>query len=69
MQLQPNEPLSVHDAELIPLDGLVRTHWTLAICVICGHEQPRGEHARAVCPGCGAQLRSFALYRDLRAER
>jgi predicted RNA-binding Zn-ribbon protein involved in translation (DUF1610 family) len=47
----------------------VRTHWSLAVCVVCGHEQPRGEHNRATCPGCGAQLRIFALYRDLHAER
>jgi predicted RNA-binding Zn-ribbon protein involved in translation (DUF1610 family) len=51
------------------LDGLVRTHWSLAVCVVCGHEQPRGEHSRASCPGCGAQLRIFALYRELRAVR
>ena len=51
------------------LYGLVRRHWSLAVCVVCGHEQPRGEHSRASCPGCGARLRSFALYRDLDAER
>jgi hypothetical protein len=51
------------------LHGLVRTHWSLAVCVVCGHEQPRGEHNRATCPGCGAQLRVFPFYRDLHAER
>ena len=51
------------------LDGLARTHWSLAVCVVCGHEQPRGEHNRASCPGCGAQLRIFALYRELHAVR
>jgi len=51
-----------------PIDGLVRTHWSLAMCVVCGHEQPRGERSRASCPGCGAQLRTFPLYRELRAE-
>ena len=50
-----------------PLHGLVRTHWSLAICVVCGHEHPRGEHNRATCPGCGAQLSVFPLYRDLQA--
>src|SRR5450759_4450608 len=30
-----------------PVDGLVRTHWTLAVCVVCGYEQPRGERCRA----------------------
>ena len=58
----------VDSRELQPVDGLERTHWTLAVCVVCGHEQPRGEHCRATCPGCGAQLRSFPLYRQLRAE-
>ena len=56
------------EEERVCVDGLVRTHWVLAVCVVCGHEQPRGEHARQTCPGCGAQLRSFALYRELRAE-
>jgi len=51
-----------------PVDGLVRTHWSLAVCVVCGHEQPRGERSRASCPGCGAQLRNFPLYRGPRAE-
>jgi hypothetical protein len=53
--------------DTVPVAGVIRTHWTLAVCVVCGHEHPRGEHSRACCPGCGAQLRVFALYRDLRA--
>jgi hypothetical protein len=54
-------------ADAVPVTGVIRTHWTLAVCVVCGHEQPRGERCRASCPACGAQLRMFALYRDLRA--
>ena len=69
MALQANEPASSEDLELIPLDGLVRTHWSLAVCVVCGHEQPRGERCRATCPGCGAQLHTFRLYRALRADQ
>ncbi len=46
MQLQPNEPLSVHDAKLIPLDGLVRTHWTLAGAGLW----PRSERAMSTVP-------------------
>ena len=41
----------------------------LLVCVVCGHEQPHGERHRATCPGCGATLNSFALYRDLRVGR
>ena len=48
------------------LDGLVSTHWALAICPGCGHEQPHGENHRATCPGCGTPLLSFPLYRELR---
>jgi len=39
----------------------------LAIYVVCGHEHPHGERHRATCPGCGATLNSFPLYRDLQA--
>jgi rubrerythrin len=67
MLLHRNPP-QVDDPERVPVDGLVRTHWALAVCVVCGHEQPRGERSRASCPGCGAQLRTFPLYRGLRAE-
>jgi len=61
-----SQPVQAADRESV--DGLVRTHWSLAVCVVCGHEQPRGERNRASCPGCGAQLRTFPLYRALRAE-
>ncbi len=65
MQLDRNLPAADDD---VRVDALVRTHWSLAVCVVCGHEQPRGEQCRASCPGCGAQLRIFALYRDLQAQ-
>jgi predicted RNA-binding Zn-ribbon protein involved in translation (DUF1610 family) len=66
MSPHPNPQESV-PADMLPVAGVIRTHWTLAVCVVCGHEQPRGEHSRASCPGCGAQLRVFTLYRDLHA--
>ena len=69
MQLQADEPRGSEDGERVPVDGLVRTHWTLVVCVVCGHEQPRGERCRASCPGCGAHLHAFRMYRALRAER
>ena len=53
----------------LPVAGLVRTHWVLSVCVVCGHERTHGERHHATCPTCGAQLRSFALYRDLQAGR
>jgi predicted RNA-binding Zn-ribbon protein involved in translation (DUF1610 family) len=67
--LADHRPPAESSADAQPVAGLVRTHWVLSVCVVCGHEQPRGENSRATCPGCGAQLRSFALYRDLRASR
>jgi hypothetical protein len=62
----PHSNRETLDGERVPVDGLVRTHWALAICAACGHEQPHGENHRATCPGCGAQLHAFALYRELR---
>jgi hypothetical protein len=67
--LADRRPPAESSADAQPVAGLVRTHWVLSVCVVYGHEQPRGENSRATCPGCGAQLRSFALYRDLRASR
>ena len=62
-------PASSPPPESERLHGLVRTHSSLAVCVVCGHEQPHGERHRATCPGYGATLNSFPLYRDLHAER
>jgi predicted RNA-binding Zn-ribbon protein involved in translation (DUF1610 family) len=50
-----------------PVGGLIRTHWVLSVCAVCGHEQPRGENSRHTCPTCGAALLAFPLYRDLTA--
>ena len=68
MLLQRNQPSSP-PPDALPVAGLVRTHWVLSVCVVCGHERPHGERHRATCPTCGAQLRSFPLYRDLQAKR
>ncbi len=65
MYLQANSPPAADDSR--PLAGVLRTHWMLAICVVCGHENVHAERHRATCPGCGATLNSFQLYRDLQA--
>ena len=62
-------PPSSPPLDAVPVAGLVATHWVLSVCVVCGHERPHGERHRASCPICGAQLRSFPLYRDLHARR
>ncbi len=46
MQLQPNGPLSVPDAELAPVDGLVRTHWTLAAWGFSSNRGDSGDSER-----------------------
>ena len=66
MLLHRNPP-AVEQSDAEPLTGLVRTHWMLALCVVCGHQRVHGERHRPTCPGCGATLHSFALYRDLHA--
>lgn len=53
-----------------PVDGLVRTRYTLVVCVVCGHERVHTARQETSCPQCGASARrSFALFRDLREER
>ena len=53
-----------------PVDGLVRTRYTLVVCVVCGHERIHAPQQETSCPQCGASARrSFALFRDLREER
>jgi rubrerythrin len=69
MRLQRSRPAPDAAPDAEPLGGLVRTHWMLALCVVCGHERVHGERARATCPTCGATLHSFPLYRDLHARR
>jgi hypothetical protein len=66
MQLHRNATLA-HDA---PIDGLVRTRYTLVVCVVCGHERVHTALQETSCPECGGSAsRSFALFRDLREER
>ena len=69
MLLHRNQPSPSPPPDAVPVAGLIRTHWVLSVCVVCGHERPHGERHRATCPTCGAQLRSFPLYRDLQAGR
>ena len=53
-----------------PVEGLVRTRHTLAVCVVCGHERIHTPRQETSCPDCGASgHRSFALFRDLREEQ
>jgi hypothetical protein len=68
MVLHRNQPSSP-PLDALPVAGLVRSDWVLAVCVVCGHERSDGERDRASCPRCGAQLHSFPLYRDLHAGR
>jgi rubrerythrin len=67
--LAHRSPPPLEPADARPLAGLVRTHWMLAVCIVCGHERVHGERCRASCPTCGAALHSFTLYRDLHAGR
>jgi rubrerythrin len=56
-------------AETAPVDGLVRTRYTLVVCVVCGHERIHTPRNETSCPQCGASARrSFALFRDLRED-
>lgn len=62
-------PVDVPSFGETPVDGLVRTHWTLGVCVVCGHEHPPAGSAaepaaQAAAPSCGRSR----LYRQLRAE-
>ena len=54
-------------AEQAPIDGLIRTRYTLEVCVVCGHERVHTPRQESSCPECGASAhRSFALFRELR---
>ena len=60
---------NAHRAEQAPVDGLIRTRYTLVVCVVCGHERIHTPRHGTSCPQCGASARrSFALFRDLREE-
>jgi predicted RNA-binding Zn-ribbon protein involved in translation (DUF1610 family) len=53
-----------------PVEGLVRTRYTLVVCVACGHDRIHTPRQQTSCPECGASAwRSFALFRDLREEQ
>ena len=66
MHRQPN----VRGAEQAPIDGLIRTRYTLDVCVVCEHERVHTPRAETSCPGCGGSAhRSFALFRGLREEQ
>lgn len=66
MQTQPN----ASNAPDALVEGLVRTHYTLLVCVVCGHERIHAPRQETCCPECGASARrSFALFRDLRQEQ
>lgn len=63
MQLHRN----AHGADQAPVDGLIRTRYTLDVCVVCGHERAHTPRAETSYPECGASARrSFALFRGLR---
>ena len=62
MQPQGNAPC----ADEAPVDGLVRSRYTLEVCVVCGHERVHTPRAETSCPECGGTVRrSFALFRGL----
>jgi hypothetical protein len=63
MRNQPNP----RGAEQAPVDGLIQTHYTLDVCVVCGHKRVHTPSQESSCPECGASARrSFALFRELR---
>lgn len=54
-------------AEQAPMNGLIRTRYTLDVCVGCGHERAHTPGLQTSCAECGASARrSFALFRHLR---
>jgi hypothetical protein len=54
-------------AKQAPVDGLIRTRYTLEVCVVCGYERVHVPRQAASCPECGGRAcRSFALFRGLR---
>ena len=66
MQIQGNSTC----AREAPVDGLVRTRYTLVVCVVCGHDRILTLREETSCPECGASARrSFAVFRDPREEQ
>jgi hypothetical protein len=63
MRSHPN----AHGAEQAPVDGRIRTRYTLDVCVVCGQERIHTPRQESCCPQCGGSAsRSFALFRELR---
>ena len=57
-------------ADQARVDGLVRTRYTLDVCVVCGEERVHTPRQETACPQCGGSARrSFGLFRSLREER
>ena len=54
-------------ADEAPVDGLIRTRYTLEVCTVCGDERLHTPRQQSSCPECGGTAgRSFALFRSLR---
>ena len=52
------------------VEDLVRTPYTLVVCVVCGHERIHAPRQETCCSHCGASAtRSSALFRELRQEQ
>ena len=63
MLLPRNSPtVVVRDDEQV--QWVLRTHWVLAVCIVCSHELPCGENHRTTCPGCGPAALLPALPRS-----
>jgi hypothetical protein len=53
-----------------PVDGLIRTRYTLVVCVVRGHERIHTPRRETSCPECGGTAsRSFTLFRYLQEDR
>jgi hypothetical protein len=66
MQLNRNAPCVLEAL----VDGLIRTHYRLDVCVACGHKRVPMPRQETGCPPCGGSARrSFYLFRGLREER
>jgi hypothetical protein len=66
MQIQGNSTR----AREAPIDGLIRTRYTLVVRAVCGHERIDTRRHETSCPECRASARrSFTLFRDLTEDR
>ena len=58
---------NVRCADEAPVDGLIRTRYTLEVRVVCGDERLHTPRQESGCPECGGSARrSFVLFRSLR---